>query len=78
MLDTNIRNRHLNGVEPRGDSGNLFVAARTWSHRFIKCSGSDLDRMRNAIHVWIVTRHKRTGIAGKYHIRLLFAIAVQI
>jgi hypothetical protein len=43
-----------------------------------KCSGSDLDRMRNAIHVWIVTRHKRTGIAGKYHIRLLFAIAVQI
>ena len=42
----------------------------------MKCNGSNLNRMRNANHVWIVTRHKRTAVARKYHIRLLFAIAV--
>jgi hypothetical protein len=45
-------------------------------HRCIKCNGSDLNRTRNANHVWIVTRHKRTAVTRKYHIRLLFAIAV--
>src|SRR5438874_12248395 len=69
MLDTNIRGWHLNEVERRGDSGNLFVA--TGPHNAAAVSSAVY---RNAIHILTVTRHQRTAIGRNYHIRILFAI----
>jgi len=53
----------LTAFEPRGIPATYRL--RDMVPPLHKMQRSDLNRMRNAIHVWIVTRHERTGIAGK-------------
>ena len=65
MLDTHVRDGHLDDIESLGDSSNPFVATdrcEPLGHGLVQRG----RRVTSTVRVsWMVTRHERTDMTGK-------------